>query len=83
MAERPKLVAMPAKPVVARWSPVDALEEFLSKVRSGEIKVENLMVFWIADDHHPHYWMANCSLLQQVAFGELIKAQALEEWKGD
>jgi len=90
MAKRPRKLAVVktfplAKVEEPRWTPLSVLEEFTEDVRSGKIKAENVMVFYVAKNAEgrliPHHWTQNVSIAEQIAYGELIKTLALEEWK--
>lgn len=81
-----KIVALPPKPEpAAPWTPLELLTEFTEKVRDGRIVASNLMVFYVEREPdgtlRPHYWVANVSTAEQIAYGELMKQMALDDWR--
>lgn len=67
------------------WTPLGVLEEFVADVRSGKLHPQKVMIFYVEPDAdgrlRPHYWCQQVSIAEQMAYGELIKALALEDWK--
>ena len=65
---------------------IDLVERFLADIHSGEIKPMSMMVFYLeeTDDGkglRPRYWFYNTTPSEQIAYGALIQASALDEWK--
>lgn len=69
----------------AAWSPVELLEAFLESIRAGTVTPANLMVFFCEREPdgrlRPHTWSANISTTEAIAFCELEKQRAIEDWR--
>ncbi len=76
---------MPAKKAEPKWDPRDALKEFVADVESGKITLGNVMIFWVEPTPDgrrvPHYWLGNVSITEQIAYGELVKTMAMDDWR--
>lgn len=96
MARRVKAVRRPSHLTLAQfpvkvqpeppWLTAAAfLEDLLADVKSGKVDVASLMLFYLEElpngRFHPHYWTKNMSTERQLAFGQLIVADALAAWK--
>lgn len=86
---RPALTVIhaPIRPVPDPWTPVTLLEEFVAKLKSGEIKCsKGLMVFFLEESENgrrrPHYWTTGLGEAEIIGFCEVAKAMAIEDWRG-
>lgn len=61
------------------------LEEILDGVKTGKINPAAMMVFYTEPtgdgNFRPCYFTKNVSVPDQIAFGQLMTAMALQEWK--
>jgi hypothetical protein len=82
------IIHAPIRPVPDPWTPVTMLEEFLAKVKSGEIEaVKGMMVFYLtptSDNRwRPNYWTTGLTSPEIIAFCEVLRAMAVKDWRGD
>lgn len=89
MAKRRKKLAVvktfPAPKVQPAWTPISVFEEFIADMKAGKIKPEKTMIFYLETNAAgrliPHYWCQSISTAEQIAFGELIKHLAMQDWQ--
>lgn len=64
-------------------SAIELLEEFVADVRAGKENLDNgkVFIFWLDEKWRPRMWRKGTSILEQIGYGELIKAMAMEEWR--
>lgn len=63
----------------------DLIRQFHEAIGAGKVKPQSMMVFYIEEDANgglrPHYWTFNMGTGDRIAFGELVRVQAIEEWR--
>lgn len=67
------------------WTPLQLLESFVTDVKAGKTVPEKIMLHWMEANPNgtssPRRWQAGCSRSEEIAFCELAKLMAMEDWK--
>lgn len=74
-----KFPVKPEEPVP--WTSLEALEEFVAKVKNGLISPTSLVIFYMETEPdgagRPSIWRQNVSDMEQIAIGAIITKMAL------
>lgn len=67
------------------WSPVQAIETFLADVKAGKIHPAQIVIVWTDSrsdgSKQIHRWKAQVDRTEEIAFLDVARLQAIEEWR--
>lgn len=90
--DKPPLSVVPFKkpeqkpPGVIFDGAIGLLKELIAEIEAGKAKPDKLCVFFMEcgttpESWRPRYWYTGVDTTERIAYGELMKLQAIEDWR--